>query len=97
MFHSNLQKKSFYTIRPKYHCHIFFLVTGDAAKISWCVSLRVNLLKLIGLNLLNTFCKLNYFTNISYICCITMKRCSLQQRVSKFATKMFYEIDPTLV
>ncbi len=31
---------------------------------------------------------------MSYICCISMKRSSLQKRVSKFIPKTFYEIDP---
>jgi hypothetical protein len=33
------------------------------------------------------FCKLDHFTNISNICCIALKRSSLQERVSKFTPK----------
>ncbi len=47
-----------------------------------------------GVNLLTLLCKLDHFINISNIYGIFMKRYSLQNRVSKFTPKMFYEIDP---
>ncbi len=42
------------------------------------------------------FCKLDHFIDIRNICFISMKWSSLQKRVTKFAPKEFYEIDPRL-
>ncbi len=47
-------------------------------------------------NLLTLFYKLDHFINIINIHGIFMKRSSLQNRVSKFTPKKFYEIDPKL-
>jgi len=48
-----------------------------------------------GVNLLTLFCNLDHFINNSNIYLIFMKRSSLQNRVSKFTPKKFYEIiDP---
>ncbi len=38
---------------------------------------------------------LDHSINISNICCIVMKKSSLQQRVSKFTPNKFYEINPS--
>jgi hypothetical protein len=54
----------------------------------------VDLIKLFWSNLLTLLYKLDHFINISNIYCIFMKRSSLQNRVSKFTPKKFYEIDP---
>ncbi len=54
----------------------------------------VNLVNLFWHKFTRTFCKLVHFITISNICCIVMKRYSLQKRVSKFMSKKFYEIDP---
>jgi hypothetical protein len=54
----------------------------------------VDLIKLFWRKFTYSFCKLYYFIKISYICCISMKRSSLQKWVSKFMPKEFYEIDP---
>ncbi len=56
----------------------------------------VDLIKLLGVNLLTLLCKLDHFINISNIYGIFMKRSSLQNRLSKFTPKKFYEIDPRL-
>jgi hypothetical protein len=40
------------------------------------------------------FCELDHFINVSDICCIAMKRSSLQERVRKLRRKKFCEIDP---
>jgi len=57
----------------------------------------VDLIKLFGVNLLTLLCKLDHLINISNICSIGMKRSSLQNRVSKFTPKKFYEIESLLV
>jgi hypothetical protein len=54
----------------------------------------VHLRILFGINLLTLLCKLDHFINISNIYSIFMNICSLQNRVSKFTPKKFYEIDP---
>ncbi len=54
---------------------------------------RVNLIKVFWSKITHTFCKLDHFINISNICCIGMKRSSLQNRLRKFTPKKFYEID----
>jgi hypothetical protein len=38
------------------------------------------------------FCKLGHFINVNNSCLSVVKRPSLQQRVSKFMSKKFYEI-----
>ncbi len=40
-----------------------------------------------GVDLLTHFYKLDHFINISNICCIALKRSSLQERESKFTPK----------
>jgi hypothetical protein len=40
-----------------------------------------------ALGVLTLFCRLDHFININNICCIAMKRSSLQNRVSKFMPK----------
>jgi hypothetical protein len=55
----------------------------------------VNLIKLFWRKFTHAFCKLDHFKNESNICCIAMKRFSLQQIVSKFTPKEFYEIGPS--
>ncbi len=54
----------------------------------------VDLIKLFWSKCTHTFCKLDHCINTSNIYSIVMKRYSLQNRVSKFAPKKFYEIDP---
>jgi hypothetical protein len=44
----------------------------------------------------HTFCKLDHFINVSNICCIAMKRCSLQNRASKLTPKSFMRSTPAL-
>jgi hypothetical protein len=44
----------------------------------------VNFIKLLWGKITHTFYKLGHFINISNICCIVMKRSSLQNRVSIF-------------
>ncbi len=53
----------------------------------------VDLIKLFGVHLLTLLCKLDHFINISNNISFGMKRSSLQNRVSKFTPKKFYEID----
>jgi hypothetical protein len=54
----------------------------------------VHLIKLFWHRITHTFWKLDYLIKISTICCIAMKGSSIQERICKFTTKKFYEIDP---
>jgi hypothetical protein len=58
---------------------------------------RADLIKLFLFNFTHTSHKLDHFMNANNICCIVMKRSSLQDRVSKLMRKKFYEIDPRLL
>jgi len=51
-------------------------------------------MKLFWYKFNNTFYKPNHFINLSNICCIAMKRSSLQKELSKVMPKKFYKIDP---
>jgi hypothetical protein len=66
----------------------------NMATIKTVQSFKVNHIKLFCYKFTHTFYKLYHFINISNICCIAMKRCSLSWGVSKFTQKKFYEIDP---
>ncbi len=54
----------------------------------------VNFIKLLWSKITHTFYKLDHFINIINMGCVAMKRSSLQNRVSIFMPKWFYEIDP---
>jgi hypothetical protein len=54
---------------------------------------KVDLIKLFGVNLLTVFCNLDHFINVSNIYGIAMKRPSLQNIVSKFMPNFIYEIE----
>ncbi len=57
------------------------------------IDLRIRSHKLhFGVNFLTIFCKLNHLINKSNFYGIAMKRPNLQNRVSKFMPKTFYEI-----
>ncbi len=47
-----------------------------------------------GVNIIKLFFLLTLFINIGKICCIAVKRFSLQEREIKFTAKKFFEIDP---
>jgi len=54
----------------------------------------IYLIKLLGVNLLTLFCKLDLFTPMQQILFKFKKWSSLQNSGSKFTPKQFYEIDP---
>jgi hypothetical protein len=54
----------------------------------------VNLIKLIGLNLLTLFCKLDLFIVMKQILLVFIKWSSLQESLSKFTPKCFLRLTP---
>ncbi len=57
-------------------------------------NLRASVMKLFWHTFTLLFCKLDHLINICNICCIAMKRSSLNKGVSKFMPKMFDENKP---
>ncbi len=68
---------------------------GFESRINWTTLFYpgINLIKLFAINLLTLFCKLDHFINVDIIL-LCGEKTHLLKRVSTFAPKKFYEIDP---
>jgi hypothetical protein len=72
------------------HSSLSGFFVGDKEKLTP----GVNLIKILAVNLLTLFCKLDLFIPMLQIWLVFIKWSSLQKSVSNFTPKYFYEIDP---